>query len=632
MSILGNFDEAVSHLKSSFEIAHASEDRSMLWQAYFIMGRTLQGKNRLGEALESYRKAITILEAMEADIIEESDEDNFIFGGKTALFETTLNLLMGLARKDPKGAYDSQAFRIMEKLRSAEFENNLSRINVETFSDLPPDLLLKEKSLKLSLRNLNTRLADELSKVKPDQDQIKKLNEERRAKEQVFVKLKARLVEEYPAYAALRYPAPVSVNQFQKEIVDPDEAILAYMVTRSRTYIFAVDKNRFNTYSTDYSRDHLQRDVQDLMRPLRRADAQESWDPSIAYRLYSKLIKPVEHFLAAKKTVMIIPHGPLASLPFEMLVTSDTHSGKRFWSATDRPIYLLETYSFCYSPAASVLSFLRARKRDAEPGWSLVAFGDAIYEDTDKKLELEPNPGAEKLMAAFGDPAAGTRGKGLRALPWSRQEISEIAKIMQGPTQTYFGAQATETLFKKADLSRYAYIHLATHGVVLNCAGKLQQQPAIVFSLYGDQENDGFLQLGEIFGLKLNADLVVLSSCLSSGGEPSGNAHGLGSLARGFLFAGAQSVIMSLWEVNDERTAKLFIGMYGKLKDGSKADALRRAKMELLKDQRTSHPYYWAPFVLVGDWHVQHRPGFNKMEPSKMRFKGLSTWRKILTR
>ncbi len=233
-SILGNFEEAVGDLKKAFEIAHASEDRSMLWKAYFIMGRALEGKRSYGEALEAYKKAITILEAMEADIIEESDEDNFIFGGKTALFETTLRVLMILAKKDPEGAYDNQALRIVEKLKAAEFENTLSRINVDRFSDLPQDLLVKEKSLRLSLRKLNARFAEVLSNGKPEQSQIQKLLDERRAKERAFASLKERLIKEYPAYAEMRYPRPLSVHQLQKDVIDPDEAILEFMVTRSR--------------------------------------------------------------------------------------------------------------------------------------------------------------------------------------------------------------------------------------------------------------------------------------------------------------------------------------------------------------------------------------------------------------
>lgn len=628
-SILGDFDSAVSDLKKAFEIAHCSEDRGMLWKAYFIMGRTLQGQNRIGEALESYRKALAILEAMEAEIIEESDEGNFIFGGKTALFETTLNLLMKLARKDPEGAYDQQALAIVDKLKTAEFQTSLARTNVESFAGMPAEVLIKEKSLKLGLRKLTEHFTEEISKANPDKNKIAKLLEERRRKEDAFKKLKENLVKEFPGYAALRYPRPSSLHVLQKQILEPDEAVLEYMVTRSRTYLFAIDKNRFQTFSIDYSLQDLERDVQSVIRPLYRADTQESWDPSLAYKLYVNMVKPVEHFLAAKKTVVVIPHGPLSSMPFEILVNSREHADKRYWSATNRPEFLLEKYAFCYAPTSSVLSYLRTRKHGTEPGWTMVAFADAVFKDAEKKSEL--NPGAEKLLAAIDSNTKDARSPKIRPLTAPRKEVTEIVKVMGGPVQTYFGPQATETLFKKADLSRYAYIHLATHAVLLGGVGRLSQQPAIVFSLYGDQENDGFLQTGEVFGLKLNADLVVLSSCLTSGKDLPGNTNGFLGLARSFLFAGADSVILSMWPVNDEHTAHLFADMYGRLKGGSKAEALRQAKITVLNGRGTSHPYYWAPLILTGKWQVVHRPGFNAVDHQKMRFKGLSTWRKIFS-
>ncbi len=626
-SILGDFETAVSDVKSALEIAQRSEDRSMLWKAYFIMGRTLEGQKSLGEALEAYRRALTILEAMEADIIEESEEDNFIFGGKTALFETTLRVLMMLAKKDPQGAYDNQALRIAEKLKAAEFESALERINVEKFSDVPEELLVKEKSLKLSLRNLNSRLAEEISRVNSDQTQIQKLLQERRTREQAFMKLRERFTKEYPNYADLRYPKPIDVHQLQRDIIHPDEALIVYMVSRSRTYLFAIDKQRFHTFSINYAGLDMQRDVEALMRPLHRADAQANWDPSVAYRLYANVIKPIEYFLIGKKDVVVIPHGPLAQLPFEILVSSGEHAKKRFWSASDRPTYLLENYAFCYAPSASVLSHVRMRKREKQPGWSLVAFGDAVYGDPDKTREL--NPGADKLLLAFTAGARNARGSELRTLPGARREIAEIVKLMDGPSQVYTGPQATETLFKKADLSRYKFLHLATHGVLLNRPGK-RRQPSILFSLYGDRENDGFLQLGEVFGLKLNADLVFLSSCLSAGKPDSEDTDSVMALSRAFLFAGTDSVFLGMWQVNDESAAKLCVETYRHLKEGSKAEALRQAKLTLLKNSPTSHPYYWAPFILVGDWRISFQSPSRPIDSPEMGFKGISTWRKLL--
>ncbi len=630
-SILGNFQSAVEDLKKAFEIAQRSEDRSMLWKAYFVMGRALQGKRRYGEALESYRKAITVLEAMEADIIEESDEDNFIFGGKVALFETTLRVLMRLARKNPKGAYDNQALRIVEKLKSAEFENTLSRTNVESFSDIPQELIIKEKSVKLALRQLHSRISEELSKVNQNKGLIDNLVKQRRIKEKKLTELKTKFLEDYPFYSELRYPQPVSVQRLQRQAINPKEVILEYMVTRSATYVFAMDQRHFYTYSIDYPLKDIQRDVDEVIRPFQTNQSQTGWDPSVAYRLYSKLVRPVEDFIKDKENLVIIPSGPLTKLPFEILVTSESHRTKRFWSASDRPSHLVERYSICYFPSASSLSHVRLRNRDKKPGWVMVAFGAAQYDQDNKHSEM--NRGAEKLISAFRPVSSSYRAKELKIsdLPSTEEEIAEICKIVGSPFQTYLREQATETLFKRADLRRYAYIHLATRGVLLPSAGKLWQRPAIVFTLFGDKENDGFLELGEVFGLKLNSDMVTLSSAMAPTSGQSYTGNSLTALARAFIFAGTDSLITGLWQGPRDTAIMLFAEMYRNLGVGSKAKALRQAKIRALENKLTSHPYFWGGFVLYGDWRISFEQDFNKIDPDKMKFKGISTWQRMLS-
>ncbi len=628
-STLGDADSAVENLRIALSIAQSSDDRSMLWKAYFIMGRTLEAKKSPGEALEAYRKAMTILESMDDEAPEDSEEDDFIYGGRRALYEAALRVLMGLARKDPGGAYDSQAFRIVEKLKAVDFDKALSSINVETFSDLPGELVLKERSLRFTLKNLASKLEAERSKPHPDQATIKKLVEDRKSKEKSFKELKSLFRQEYPAYAELRYPSPVSVAKLQKEVIGPDEAVLEYVVTRGRTYLFAIDRQRFHTFSIDYSSQDAEKDVEILLRPLLRSETLASWDPSVAYRIYTKVVKPVEYFLVGKKTVTIVPHGVLSSVPFEILVDSKSHATKRFWSASDPPSYLVEKYTFCYAPSASLLTYVRNRKHDTTPGWNFVGFGDADY--TDLYKTGASNPGAEKLVSGLNASSPSGRSHDLRPLPGARKELTEIVKILGGPTQIYVGPQATETLFKKADLGRYGYVHLATHGVLLGGSGRFHQRPAIVFSLYGDKENDGFLQLNEVFGLRLNADMVVLSSCFGRTKVDSSGADSVLQLARAFIFAGADALVLSLWQVHDDSTAKLFVEMYRNLDQESKAEALRRAKLSLLKNSGTSHPYYWGPFIIVGDWRVRLNPAKNRLPSETAKFRGISNWRRLLT-
>ena len=162
-----------------------------------------------------------------------------------------------------------------------------------------------------------------------------------------------------------------------------------------------------------------------------------------------------------------------------------------------------------------------------------------------------------------------------------------------------------------------------------NGLGKSQRQPGIIFSLYGDKENDGFLELGEVFGLKLNADLVVISTTLTTGKNVNLAYNGPFDLARGLIFAGADSVVLSTWQISEDHAEKLLFEMYKDLKDGSKADALRKAKLSMLHSQGTSHPYYWGSFILVGDWRPRFLTANNRWEPENVGIKGVSTWRKL---
>ncbi|MGC8604198.1 MAG: CHAT domain-containing protein, partial [Desulfomonilaceae bacterium] len=383
------------------------------------------------------------------------------------------------------------------------------------------------------------------------------------------------------------------------------------------------------TFSVDYPLSQIEKDVERLIRPLQKHETLASWDPSVAYKIYSKIVKPVEYMMTGKKNVVIIPNGPLCWLPFEILVDSKAHETKRFWSSSDSPSYLLEKYTFSYAESTYSIYLYRNKKTEKRPGWSLVAFGDPLFADADGSLE--ENPGARKVLSAI-DSFQNTQARGnefLRPLHDVRKEILEITKILSGPTQSYLGRDATETLFRKADLSRYLYIHLGTYGILPSGSGRFRQQPSIVFSLYGDKESDGFLQLGEVFGLKLNADLVVLSSVLTPGKNLNFASNGPFDLARAFLFAGADSMVIGSWQVNEEHSQRLLVEMYKNLKDLSKAEAIRKAKLSLLQSKGTSHPYYWGSYILIGDWRSRFVSGTDHWEPESVGFKGVSTWRKL---
>ena len=193
-----------------------------------------------------------------------------------------------------------------------------------------------------------------------------------------------------------------------------------------------------------------------------------------------------------------------------------------------------------------------------------------------------------------------------RSLPYTRTEVNDIGSLFSDPERHLFlGAAAREQTLKAEMLDRYRYIHFAAHGVIDE---DYPARSGIILSAAGDTREDGVLQMSEVMRLKLNADLVTLSACRSGLGKLV-NGEGIIGLTRSFLYAGADGVVVSLWDVNDLSTAALMKSFYANLKQGMpKDEALRQAKLELLKGkQRTwQHPYFWAPFVLVGAIKKSH--------------------------
>jgi len=270
-------------------------------------------------------------------------------------------------------------------------------------------------------------------------------------------------------------------------------------------------------------------------------------------------------------------------LPFEVLLTGNTANNQEI-SYADLP-YLVKEYSISYGQSASVLKNLHAESaadQKIKPGNKrLIAFGDPDYGDADADLSA---------------------GKNYRRLKYSGQEVEKIASCFrEGFSDTYLRNEATEENVKRnGKLNEYAYIHFAAHGYIDEERPDLS---SLVLAQENNSEEDGLLQAAEIFNLKLNADLVVLSACQTGLGKLV-RGEGIVGLTRAFMYAGTPSVLVSLWSVSDISTADLMGEFYdGLIKHKlSKTEALRKAQLALLSDDEYAHPFYWASFVLLGDW------------------------------
>ncbi len=297
--------------------------------------------------------------------------------------------------------------------------------------------------------------------------------------------------------------------------------------------------------------------------------------------LYEELIKPAESFFTKKSELIIIPDGVLNYLPFEVLLT-EKKTIRNSATFSDMP-FLVEKYPVSYAQSASVLKSL-------------------LSESIKKTNELQK----KERFIAFADPeynnSTEIHGEKFKRLEYSSGEVENIASFFdKGASEIFLGKDATEENVKKENrFSGYNYIHFATHGLIDENNPDLS---SLVLTKDNNSNEDGLLTASEIFNLKLNANLVVLSACQTGLGKLV-RGEGMVGLTRAFMYAGTPSVLVSLWSVSDNSTSVLMGEFYKNLIRNklSKTDALRKAQMTLLSDKKLAHPFYWAPFVLIGDW------------------------------
>jgi CHAT domain-containing protein/tetratricopeptide (TPR) repeat protein len=303
-----------------------------------------------------------------------------------------------------------------------------------------------------------------------------------------------------------------------------------------------------------------------------------------AERLFSILFGRLSERILPGQKLIIVPDGVLHYLPFEALV----HNGH----------YLLEDHEVSYLPSPGMLGLGQDStiSTGTEDQMEFLAFGDPVFgpvqKAPDKKESRErPEDIARQVRAS--------RGYNLAPLPRTRDEVQYIASLFPPDRQhVYLGKDSTEKAVKQESLRRYRRLHFATHSLIDE---KSPSRSAVVLTLNNDSEEDGFLEVSEIAEMDLDCNLVVLSACQTGRGQLQ-SGEGIVGLSRAFLYAGARSVVVSLWNVNDISTGQLMKSFYQNIiTDAGNSAALREAKLKMLKGGReTRHPYYWAPFIVVG--------------------------------
>jgi CHAT domain-containing protein len=318
-----------------------------------------------------------------------------------------------------------------------------------------------------------------------------------------------------------------------------------------------------------------------------------------------------------EKRLLIVADGALNYVPFEALVKS---SASADYSSLP---YLIKSNEIIYAPSASVVGAIRQQNNNRD-GRAILILADPVFNSNDVRAKgAGSGPSGDTrglgiqsaLSDVAGAPASADAGAAkMQGLPLARlagtrteaEQIVKLAKASGTQADTWLDLDASEDNVDTRDISKYRVLHIATHGL-LNA--ERPQFTGVVLSLVGNKNEDGFLRTDEVFNLRLGSPLVMLSACETGLGKEK-RGEGVMGLTRAFMYAGAPTVGVSLWSVADKSTADLMTDFYKRLLGSSAANsgavtasaAMREAQLAMITGKKYSAPFYWAPFVLVGDW------------------------------
>ena len=531
----------------------------------------------LEAAATVYEHAASLVDRMRAGYRAEGSKLH-IGESATEVYDEAIRTELELHRLTGDERHVERAFRFAEKSKVGILRDALNEAEARSFAGIPQELLDHERKLRIDLAAADHLLTEARVEEGAQEDQLQPLRDRQFALKRQHDALQQRLEKEFPAYYDLkRRFETASPAEIRERFLDEGTVLVEYFLGRQRIVIFTLTRHDLAVASVEREAS-LEADLHELRRAIVERDPVAH--PRPAHRLYRPLLAPVEGRLAGKDLV-IVPDGPLSTVPFEALLKREASPDA---DPRDLP-YVLRGHAVSYAYSATVLVQGLDRKNEIPPD-ELIAFAP--------------------LFAQEADPLA----EAARPLPASRKEVTDVRRLVakrQGPfggwfsgrSRVHLGEDATEARLKSAGLERYRYVHLATHGIVDEEHPGLSR--LLLLPEAGSGE-DGVVHLGEVYNLRLNADLVVLSACDTGRGRIA-RGEGIIGLTRGFLYAGARSLLVSLWPVSDAAASALVVDFYEELLAGRpKAHALREAKLRTMgRNPEYARPYYWSSLVLVGD-------------------------------
>ncbi len=595
-----DFDQARAHLEKLLAWGDKTGNVDALFTAYTGLGKVCEAKEDFPEAEEYYSKGMQLTEEIRSGLLPSE---------RTHFFDVKIN---GFRRLEPaKGLTRVQMLRNQaadsiessELTRARVFADDMAQRSEMGFAGVPNEVLEKEEALVGELASLKKERTEIVKENDPERygslgSEIKRVQTE-------FDALVAMLWEKYRPYAAVKYPKPVSLGN---AALEPDERVVIYDILGDGLGVKLIEGKKIaQTFFIRWDIEELEHDIKSFREPFEQVKL-DRFDPELGHKLYNKLLSAVLTNVPEGVPITIIPDGPLAILPFEALVVS----GKASWQKTDWGTspkgltYLADIHPVNYQQSLTALTLARTGEKKKR-GENLLVVADPVFETKDERLQgaataglvVKEDPSNIRLMSAIEHAENGSFK--FERLPQTTDLAENLVSLFGDKGEMLTGLKANKGEFLgnvAPGLRKYGWIVLATHGLVSNrVPGITEPFLALTMVIPG---TDGFLKMTDVLGLSMSADVVALPACQTGlGKELSG--EGVMSMGRAFQYAGAESVLMSLWSVAEGSSVTLVEGFFKHLKEGkTNLEALSLARKDL-RESGFDHPFFWAPFILLGN-------------------------------
>lgn len=571
-------DLAIEYYKKALELGSSNALENAVMESCLGMGQCYEAKKETSNALLFYKRSIDAMEQVRGRISSEYFKIGFA-RNKMNAYQRVLKILSDAYFKNPTMTMLEEIFQFIEKAKARAFIEGISEARNNGKAEIKLSLKEREQIISKKIDELSHKLSS-LNLTKRERE---KLNVEIEGEEEKYFRLISEIRNDAHSAGSNTQRKMPNISQVRSQLIDDYTGLLEYYLSDDRSYLVYISRKTARLYELA-KRNEIGDSLRAYIKMIESNSHNNAVRIAAAIRIGEEILPLAgEREFKELEAVIIIPDGILHYLPFETLPVNKKEPFA----------YLIEDLAISYCSSASSLFVLKRPRELNAPAKELLALGGALYGDEDGQTD---NHGITLKTALWQQYY--NEGYKFTPLPFSKKEVLEIGKLFRKTEKSILiGNEATEGAIKNLPLGIYRLIHFACHGFLDE---KYPFRSSLVLSYSGQQGDDGFLQMREIYNLEINADLVVLSACQTGSGVLE-RAEGPIGLTRSFFYAGARSVISSLWPINDKATVLFMREFYSFLLQGhSTTKALQLAKNRMLRSP-WSRPFYWAGFVLSGD-------------------------------